>query len=132
MTLLRQRGMKTRHKATMVAMYVALERRGRGVGRMLAEAVIAHAREMPGLERVHATVVTTNTAARHLYHRVGFEAYGIELRALKHAGRAWDEELLVHELAPSAKSGRDARAGERGSDAESEIASDDGAYVTTL
>lgn len=97
-TLLQQRATKTRHKALMVAMYVTPERRGQGIGRTLVEAVLQRAREMPGLEQVQTTVVTTNAPARHLYHSVGFAAYGRERHALKEGDEAWDEELLVLHL----------------------------------
>lgn len=97
-TLIREEGAKDRHKAMIFAMYVAAEERGRGVGRALMEAAIAHARQIAGLEQLHLAAVTTNAPARHLYRALGFVPYGTELRALKQGDHYWDEELLALRL----------------------------------
>ena len=47
------------------------------------------------MEQMHLHVVTTNTAAYDLYRSMGFVAYGIEPRALRHAGRDYDEAMMV-------------------------------------
>jgi ribosomal protein S18 acetylase RimI-like enzyme len=47
------------------------------------------------VEQIHLQVVTTNTAAYNLYRSMGFVAYGIEPRALRHAGRDYDEAMMV-------------------------------------
>lgn len=86
---------KSRHKAFVWGVYVAPEARGRGVGRQLMEAAIAKAREWPELQQIHLAVVTTNQAARRLYHALGFEIYGVEPAALRVEGRDLDEELMV-------------------------------------
>ena len=67
--------------------------RGRGVGRLLVEQVIEHARGR--VEQLHATVVTSAAAARQLYRDLGFRVYGLEPRGLKVAGRYFDQELMV-------------------------------------
>jgi len=94
-TLIRQDGAKDRHKTEMVGMYVASEARGRGIGRLLAQAVIARAQATAGVEQIHCTAVTVNAAALSLYRTLGFESYGIERHALKVGDRYWDEELLA-------------------------------------
>lgn len=96
--LLRHDGVKVRHKADIISMYVAPEARGRGLGRQLIEAAIAHARETPGIEQLLLAVVTTNIAARNLYLTTGFEPYGMEPLALKLGDRYFDEEMMVHFL----------------------------------
>ena len=93
--LYRHDGIKSRHKADVISMYVASEVRGQGLGRMLLEAAIARARETPGLEHLLLAVVTTNTAARKLYRSLGFEPYGREPLALKLGDRYLDEEMMV-------------------------------------
>ena len=92
----RETALKMRHKAGVYQVYVAPEARGLGLGRQLLEALLARARETPGLEQVLLSVSTTQEAARALYAAVGFEPYGLEHRALKLPdGTALDEELMV-------------------------------------
>jgi len=93
--LLRDSGRKMRHKAMIWGMYTVPEVRGRGVGRALLAAILAHARTVPGLEQVYLTVVTTQPIARALYESVGFVPYGVEPRALKLGDRYLDEALMV-------------------------------------
>lgn len=90
-------GPKMSHRGQLWGMYVAPAVRGRGVGRALIEAVIAHAK--PRVEQIHLHVVTTNEGAYRLYRRMGFQPYGIEPRALRHDGRYYDETMMVLDLA---------------------------------
>jgi ribosomal protein S18 acetylase RimI-like enzyme len=90
-----EEGIKTRHKANIISMYVAPEARGRGLGRMLLDTAIARARAIPGIEQLVLAVVTINTPARNLYRAAGFEPYGTEPLALKLGDRYLDEELMV-------------------------------------
>jgi ribosomal protein S18 acetylase RimI-like enzyme len=94
-TLVRSPREKLRHKGTIVAMYVAPEVRRRGVGRALLLGIIARARQIALLEQLHLGVVSGNLAARALYRSVGFVVYGVEPAAIKHAGEAHDEDLMV-------------------------------------
>lgn len=89
---------KTRHKGSIWGMYVAEHARGRGVGRVLLERLIAEARAQPGLEAITLLVVSTNEAAKHLYRAHGFATYGTEPRALKLEDRYHDEDLMVLRL----------------------------------
>jgi RimJ/RimL family protein N-acetyltransferase len=50
------------------------------------------------LEQVLLHVVCDNEPARRLYESEGFEAYGLERRALKHAGGYQDGLLMVRFL----------------------------------
>lgn len=95
----RQTGRKTRHRAGVWGMYVAPEARGRGVGRVLMSALIAHARTLNGVERLTLGVEAGNEAARALYHSLGFVTYGIEPQAYKLDGEYWDSELMSLRLA---------------------------------
>jgi hypothetical protein len=56
-------------------------------------AVIEHARGR--VEQIHLQVVTTNSAAYNFYRHVGFVTCGVEPRALRHAGRDYDEAMMV-------------------------------------
>lgn len=71
---------KERHKGRVVAMYVAREAGGGGVGHRLLAALIAHART-EGLHDLVLTVTQGNDAER-LYRAAGFEPFGIEPRAI--------------------------------------------------
>lgn len=88
---------KNRHKASLVAMYVAPEHGGRGVGRMLVEALVQQARG-EGLELLVLTVTEGNRNAIQLYESAGFQSWGIEPRAIKVAGRAWAKNHMYLHL----------------------------------
>jgi ribosomal protein S18 acetylase RimI-like enzyme len=102
LTLLRERGAKLRHKASIVAVYVAPEARGLGVGRALIETAIGRARTIDGLEQLLLMVAVSNAAARRLYHSVGFVEYGIEPRAVRLGDEYMDDSLMVLRLFPAA------------------------------
>ena len=98
--LQRETRAKNRHKGTVVAMYVAPEQAGRGVGRALLDALIAEA-QSAGLELLVLTVTEGNSSAAKLYERCGFRSFGIEPRAIKVDGRAWAKNHMYLELKPS-------------------------------
>ncbi|TFZ04525.1 GNAT family N-acetyltransferase [Ramlibacter rhizophilus] len=79
---------KERHKGTIVAMYVAPEASSRGLGAMLIDTAIAHARS-EGLQDLVLTVTRGNEVALRLYERCGFRAFGSEPRAVLVDGRAF-------------------------------------------
>jgi RimJ/RimL family protein N-acetyltransferase len=91
--LARDSGPKHSHKAFLWGMYVRSEVGRRGVGAALVEAIVDHAPD--GVEQIALTVVQDNKVARALYERLGFAVYGVEPRALKVAGRYFDEILMV-------------------------------------
>jgi ribosomal protein S18 acetylase RimI-like enzyme len=91
-------GPKMSHRGVLWGMYVSPTHRSQGIGRKLIGSVINHARER--VEQIHLHVVTTNTAAYNLYRSMGFVAYGIEPRALRHAGRDYDEAMMVLMIEP--------------------------------
>ncbi|MBV8839823.1 MAG: GNAT family N-acetyltransferase [Alphaproteobacteria bacterium] len=94
-------GAKRAHRGMLWGMYVSPSHRGRGIGRKLIGAVIEHARGR--VEQIHLHAVTTNTAACELYRGMGFVAYGVEPRALRYAGRDYDETLMVLMIHPPAQ-----------------------------
>ncbi len=95
MTLTREAGLKKRHKAVLVAVYVAPAVRGQRVGERLLAALLAWARAVPGLLQLHLSVTVTQTAARRLYAAQGFTVYGLERRALRVNGQDVDDEHMV-------------------------------------
>jgi RimJ/RimL family protein N-acetyltransferase len=54
-------------------MFVDHRHQGRGVGKQLLQALITHARSLPGITEIHLTLADTQHAARELYLRCGFE-----------------------------------------------------------
>ncbi|WP_274627151.1 GNAT family N-acetyltransferase [Arvimicrobium flavum] len=87
---------KTRHNATMVAVYVAPEWRKAKLGRRLVEAVIDHAATQRVILR--CSVRAGNAPARRLYHELGFVPYGLERDAVLIDGAYHDDELLALDL----------------------------------
>jgi RimJ/RimL family protein N-acetyltransferase len=94
----REEEVKRRHKATIWGMYVIPEMRGKGIGKALLRAAIAHARTLPNLEKINLSVVLASTEARQLFLSLGFETYGLEKQALKLQDRYFDQELMVLRL----------------------------------
>lgn len=91
---------KLAHKAVVWGVYVAPSFRGRGIGRLLLESALAHARSMPDLLQVTLGVNTTNAAAIALYESVGFEQFGLERGFLRVDGVLHDEVHMTLTLAP--------------------------------
>lgn len=81
-TLVVETNLKSRHKATLVGMYVAPHCRRLGLGRQLIEALLAYARQREGLRQVLLTVSEGNQAAQDLYEGCGFKVFGIEPEAM--------------------------------------------------
>lgn len=72
---------KQRHKGSVVAMYVAREAAGRGLGRELLQALMLHAKAI-GLTDLGLTVTEGNASALWLYRQAGFAEFGTEPRAI--------------------------------------------------
>jgi len=73
--------------------------RGRGLGRRIAEAAIAAARER-GVERIELEVFASNVVAIALYERLGFVREGAKASARKLDGRYDDVVLMAILLEP--------------------------------
>jgi RimJ/RimL family protein N-acetyltransferase len=89
----REDGAKTAHKAVLWGMYVRPLARKSGTGRLLVDAVAAHAAER--VEQLQLVVVSDNQAALRLYTAAGFVEYGRGVKALKWGGRYYDEILMA-------------------------------------
>jgi ribosomal protein S18 acetylase RimI-like enzyme len=81
------------HKGMLWGMYVQPEHRAAGIGRLLVEAIIEHARQH--VELIQLFVITDNLPARRLYTRLGFVEYGIERHATKYRGEYHDDVLMA-------------------------------------
>jgi GNAT superfamily N-acetyltransferase len=94
----RESGEKTRHKCTIVAMFVRVDNRRKGVGQMLMKAAILHARSWEGVEQIQLVVNDVAPEAKRLYERIGFRTWGIEPRSLRYAGRYSDATHMILDL----------------------------------
>ncbi|MEM6903172.1 MAG: GNAT family N-acetyltransferase [Pseudomonadota bacterium] len=81
---------KSRHKAMIYGLYVTQTHRGKGIGRALLQRLIKTAKEQ-SIEQLQICAVTDNTSAANLYESLGFEAFGLEPKALKFNGQYYDE-----------------------------------------
>lgn len=83
--------------ATVVAVFVRSKFRGRGIGRMLVDAVLDRLREMHGTERAKPLVNVDQAPALALYRGAGFVDAGKE-RIRLGDGRIYDELVLERSL----------------------------------
>ncbi|MFF0826733.1 GNAT family N-acetyltransferase [Brevibacillus sp. NPDC003359] len=90
----RHRGLKARHKAAIVSMYVREAYRGTGVAQALMQTELAYLKKRGDIDTVQLAVVTTNPAAIRLYEKMGFLPYGVEKRALKIGDQYFDENHM--------------------------------------
>ncbi len=98
--LTRETRLKNRHKATLVAMYVAPEFSGHGIGQALVKTVVDHARQS-GQALVVLTVTAGNRRATALYERAGFIAFGTEPDAIRVNGTSFGKTHMYLQLQPS-------------------------------
>lgn len=90
-------GANVEHKATIWGVYVRPAARGSGAARALFDGLIAHARAV-GVEVLQLGVGDFNARALAFYRRLGFEPFGLELRALKLPDRYIDEVQMALRL----------------------------------
>ncbi len=93
----RETRLKNRHKATLVAMYVAPEYGGRGVGLALVNTVV-QAAKAAGVELLVLTVTEGNRQAAALYERAGFAAFGVEPDAIRVNGVPFGKQHMYLQL----------------------------------
>jgi ribosomal protein S18 acetylase RimI-like enzyme len=91
-----QEGSKEAHKGLLWGMYVQPAFRKEGLAGRLLDALLALAKGR--VELVQLAVWDGNIAARRLYERFGFVAYGTELNALKQNGVYYNEVLMAKAL----------------------------------
>jgi ribosomal protein S18 acetylase RimI-like enzyme len=97
-TLIRDTGLKERHKGRIYGVYVAPTHRAKGVGRALLAFLIEKAKRDLSLEQILLAVASGESAAQKLYRELGFEKYGTEPRALKMGSTYIDEDYMILKL----------------------------------
>lgn len=95
----RETRLKNRHKATLVAMYVAPEYQGHGIGRALVGKVLDEARA-GGVGLVVLTVTAGNREATALYEKCGFKSFGIEPDAIRVNNVSYGKQHMYFQVAP--------------------------------
>ena len=83
MTITQEGAPKLRHRVNLFAVYVTPEVRGKRVGTALLQEVVKYTKQMPLVEKINLTVVSTNETAIKLYEKVGFKSFGLEHQAMK-------------------------------------------------
>lgn len=96
--LMRARHAKASHKMQVWGMYVAPSHRRRGLAAALLEAIVRHARSVPGVEWIQLGVTEAAGGARRVYERAGFVTWGREEDALRFGGRSVAEEYMAMRL----------------------------------
>jgi len=91
----RETRIKTRHKGTVIGMYVIPAYRGLRLGEILLDALVSRVRKLHGIEQINLSVTQSNKGARSLYIAAGFVPYGLEKRALKIGDKYYDKEYLA-------------------------------------
>lgn len=87
-----------RHRAIISGMYVAPEARGKGIGKLLIEALLDDARKREGVEDIVLAVTVGNDSARRLYIQAGFQPYSVDPRFLKIGDQYYDIEWMILSL----------------------------------
>ena len=93
----RETRLKNRHKATLVAMYVAPEYGGQGLGLTLVNTVV-QAAKASNIELLVLTVTDTNRQAAALYARAGFASFGVEPDAIRVNGVPFGKQHMYLQL----------------------------------
>jgi GNAT superfamily N-acetyltransferase len=83
---------KLRHKALLFGMFVIPEAAGRGIGRLIVEALIGQAQGF--VTALTLTLMADNVRALALYERCGFTVYGREPRSVMQPDGPGDELLM--------------------------------------
>lgn len=95
LSLGREERPRLKHRANIFGVSVSPTARGQGCADALMRAGLAHARTWEGVTSVHLSVTETQTAARRLYERHGFQVWGTQPDAVRDgAGRTLAEHHL--------------------------------------
>ena len=89
---------KLRHKGMLSTMYVLKEFRGHGIARELLDELIKRVKTIPGIEQINLIVVSSNSKAKQLYEKIGFEKFGTEPNSIKWKGKYYAEDQMVLRL----------------------------------
>jgi len=94
----REQRTKQRHCAVVVGMMVSPSAQRKGIGRMLVEACVQAASQVPGLTQLVLTVTASNHHVVRLYEQAGFRAWGLLPNAIVVDGVGYDKLHMVRLL----------------------------------
>lgn len=81
------------------SVYIDPAAQGKGVGRVLLEALIASS-EAAGIWTIQSGVFPENVASLRLHHRAGFRTVGVRERVGRHHG-TWRDVILIERRSPA-------------------------------
>ena len=81
------------------SIYVDPVAQGRGVGRVLLDALIASS-ETAGIWTIQSGVFPENVASLRMHHRAGFRTVGVRERVGRHHG-TWRDVILIERRSPA-------------------------------
>lgn len=85
---------KNKHIANIVSLFVKEEFRGKGIGKILLEAMIKELNRKSDIRKLKLGVVFTQIAALNMYQKLGFKIIGKAEKELKNGDIFYDEYLL--------------------------------------
>ena len=97
---------KTKHKSYLWGVFVKEEYRGKHVATHILNKLVNFASENLEISQIQLTVGSENIAAISLYRKIGFNAYGTEIDAIRVNGKSYDEALMVYAMIRMGGSGQ--------------------------
>lgn len=91
-TLTQEIGAKFSHKAHLSSVFIEPAFQQKGIASVLLHTVIQYSQQY--VEQILLTVANDNKPALILYEKLGFQSYGVELKALKDKDGYIDEILM--------------------------------------
>ncbi len=85
---------RARHRGEIVGMYLDSNYRGLIIGEKLLRQVLEYAFTLDGIEQAQLSVVAGNKSAIKLYEKVGFKAFGIQLKYFKVGDEYVDQQFM--------------------------------------
>ncbi len=82
------------------SVYVEADARGRGIGHLLLDALIASA-EAAGVWTIQSTIFADNHASLALHARHGFRTVGVRERIARDAADVWRDTVLIERRSPT-------------------------------
>lgn len=90
--------LKKRHVATICSMYVDLQERQKGIGKLLISHMLNMLSELPKIIKVQLTVNTTILSAIKLYQSFDFKIAGTSRKSLKVNDQFFDEYFMERQF----------------------------------
>ena len=82
------------------SVYVGADARGRGIGHLLVEALIAST-DSDGLWTIQSSIFADNHASLALHARHGFRTVGVRERIARDAADVWRDTVLIERRSPT-------------------------------